>query len=119
METWKKYDLFGRSIILIAIVFQLTALGVLQDIRQRGDIAYIMENQMWIAVMVKRLNGSGDKNEIANDVVEAYKNITLFSEREKSFVNNEIFWSNIVFVSLFSFGSILTVFSRHMELRKI
>jgi hypothetical protein len=115
MEAWKKCDLIGRSIILFAIFFQLTVLGALQDMRQRDDVAFIMNNQAWVGVMVERLAGSGDGNVIANTVSEAYKEITPFSERKKSNINNYIFWSNIIFGCLFLFGSSLSVISRYLE----
>jgi len=117
MKTWKKFDIAGRVVILIAVAWQLTALGTFVSARQRGDILYIMENQAYTALMIKRLVGIGSPSETANAVNDAYNRITLFSEWDKNVWNKYIDFSTAVFLIAFLLGSGLSIAGRVLELR--
>jgi hypothetical protein len=117
MKIWMKIDLLARALMLLAVAWQLMALGVFVAERQRGDVYQIMENQAYIALMIHALAGSGSHSEIANDVADAQNNITLFSEWDKNAWNRHIRIANIVFVVLFLLGGTLSVVARHGELK--
>jgi hypothetical protein len=118
MKIWKKLDVAGRIIVMLAIGWQLTALSTFVSERQRGDIAYLMENQAYIALMVKRLATPGSPSEIGNDVADAYGNITLYSEWQQSIWNEYISVSTGIFVLGFLLGSTLSIVGRYLELKE-
>jgi hypothetical protein len=117
-NNWKKLDLWGRAIVLAAVAIQLFALGVLQSERQRGDVFYIMENQVYTAAMIHGLAGAGSKREIANDVGDHFAKIKLFSEWEKSNWNKQIAMTNGIFLFLFFSGGLLSLRARSLELKE-
>lgn len=119
MKLWKKLDLLGRAIVLLSIAFQLMLVSELQILTQKGDIAYLMENQFWIASMIyNESSSSKTKNEIENRAAEAYSRIMLYSEWEKSNLHLEFRITNIIFIVAFLIGSALTILGRYLEINE-
>ena len=116
MKNWKKLDLAGRGFILLAVAFQLTLVSELQASKSHGDVYYLMENQSYMASMIKNLSSMQDKNNIANLNSDKFSKIKLYSEWSKSNIHKQVRIVNIIFIAAFLIGTILTIIARYLEI---
>jgi hypothetical protein len=119
MLTWKNFDILGRSLILLAIGVQFLILSPLESLNARGDVYYLLENQYFIAGLVKLdLDKSKDINAIY-EFEKATGGIKLSSTRDKSRPIGQFEFVNKIFVGIFLLGSVILLFARHREIRDI
>ena len=118
MMLWKKLDLIGRSIVLLSVAFQLTLVSELQSIKQNGDVYHLMENQTWMASMIKNLSTIPQREKVATENADVYSRISLYSEWDKSSLHSDIRVVNTLFILFFLLGSIMTVAGRYLEINQ-